>query len=299
MPPRYVVATIIAFWIGSIAFLIHREYWPWWRTDAPPPFIVELADEASPLTAQWSIYRGEHRVGSASTTMTCLKNNTIELSSTIDNLEINMQALVYSVQIRITKLHTIQRATRDGQLLSVHSRLQLAIIALGQKFDMKATINGVVKENLLHARSTLDSPLGHSEQELEPIPMQMGNVLNPMQPIAKVRVRPGQHWKMSNVDPIGEAMNVSFQQLLQQLTKKEGGSGLKLKVATPRTVLAQVDTEPREWKHDGKLASCYVIEYRSDDRSMTGSTWVAIADGKVMRQEVSGFGEKLVLEREY
>lgn len=297
MPPRYVVATIIAFWIASIGYFIYREYLPWWRTDAPPPFLVELADEAAPLIGHWSVHRGDQKIGSASTKMTCLKDNTVELASEIENLEINMQALAFSVQIRITKLRMIQWVTREGQLLRARSRLQLALIALGQKFEMKATIEGVVKDGKLHAKSILQSPLGRHEQELDPIPMQLGTVLNPMQPIAKLRVHPGQHWKMANVDPLGEAMNIAFQHLLQQITKANG-VGAKLRVSTPSEILAEVDRETQEWKHEEKSVMCYVIRYRSDDEKFTGSTWVSVDDGKVMRQEVTGFGEKLVLERE-
>ena len=298
MPPRSVVVVILVFWIASISYLIYRDYYPWWRTDAPPPFLVELADEAAPLVAQWSIYRGDQKVGSVTTQMTCLKDESIELSSTIEELQIDMQALGFSVRIRVSRMQTIQRVTRkEGRLLSLDSDLHLALIALGQKFDMRATIKGVVKDGRLHAYSTLKSPLGRSEQQLEPIPIEMGNVLNPMQPIAKVPVRPGQHWKMTNVDPVGEALNVSLQQLAQQAFKGDAGA-LKLKASVPKVLLAQVDSEPREWRYDGKSVSCYVIEYRSDDRDLTGSTWVSVEDGKVMRQEVSGFGEKLVLERE-
>jgi hypothetical protein len=41
-----------------------------------------------------------------------------------------------------------------------------------------------------------------------------------------------------------------------------------------------------------------VIEYRSDDSEVSGSTWVSINDGKVMRQEMTVSGDRLVMERE-
>ena len=72
---------------------------------------------------------------------------------------------------------------------------------------------------------------------------------------------------------------------------------LNVKIETPGAILCQVGSEPREWKFDNKSASCHVIEFKSDDDSFTGSTWVAVEDGKVMRQEFTRRGERLVLER--
>lgn len=302
MPPRFLVAFIVVFWVGTIAYLIYEEYWPWWRTDAPPAFIVEMADEASPLVTQWSIYRGDKKVGSISTTMTCLKDDTIELESTIEDLMFEVPAVLVPVTVHfhITKLRTVQRVRRDGQLVRVRSKLNLAIGAFGKDKDLKITaiIQGNVVDGHLHARSTLHSDFGRTEQDLEPIPIQMGSAFNPMQPIAKLRVRPGQHWKMSSVDPLGEAIQASFRHFVQQVAAM-GGTSIKLKVDTPKLILAEVASEPRQWSYDGKSAKCYVIEYRTDDRNLTGSTWVSVDDGKVMRQEISSFGDKLVLEREF
>jgi len=297
MPPRFIVAIIVAFWVGSIGYLIYEEYYPWWRTDAPPPFLIELADEASPLAAQWSIYRGNQKIGSASTIMTCLKDDTVELASTIENLDLNSGVPPLNIQVKIIKHHTVQRVTREGHLVTLFSRLHFVVSGIGLRVEIRSTVNGTVRDGKLHATSKLDSPLGKSTHELEPIPVEMGSVLNPMQPISKVRVRPGQHWKITNIDPLGEVLNVSFLQHFQQATN-DRGRPIKLKVDTPRTLLARVDADPRPWTYGGTTTSCLVIEYRSDDREVTGSTWVSAADNKVLRQEITSFGDKLVMERE-
>jgi hypothetical protein len=294
MPPRLIVALIIAFWVGSIAYLIYDEYYPWWRTDAPPPFLVELADEASPLQAEWSIYRGGQKIGSASTLMTCLKDDTVELTCTIENLDLN----VGLVQARIIKHYTVQRVTRDGQLVTLFSRLHFVMTALGMTIEIRSTVNGHVRDGKLHATSKLDSPFGRSTHELEPIPLNVGNILNPMQPIPKVRVRPGQHWKITSVDPLGEVINVSLQRHFQQVTNGKGRPA-ELKLATPKSLLARVGSETREWNYRGKTVACLVIEYRSDDREVTGSTWVSEEDGKVLRQVANNLGENLIMERDH
>src|SRR5258708_1396773 len=54
MPPRNVVCVIVAFWLTATGYLAYREWWPWMRADSPPPFTVELADEATPQNAHWS-----------------------------------------------------------------------------------------------------------------------------------------------------------------------------------------------------------------------------------------------------
>ena len=292
MPPRVVVVLIIAFWLGSTGWLIHRQWWPWLNADAPPPFTVELADEAAPLVAHWTIWRGNQKIGHAITKMTCLKDDSFDLYSAIDNLEFES----FGVRVKVPKLITTQNVTREGALRTVKSRMDLALFIVGDRFDIRAILDGEVKDGQLHAACLIEPFGGNEKLVLEPIPLEAGSMLNPLQPMAKMSVRPGQRWKITNVNPLSEALKAAIPQLIRRHLGGAGPNLSKSIASPPKLVLAKVLSEPRDLTHQGKSISCYVIEYHSDD--VSGTTWVQASDGKVLRQEVSGDGEKMVLLRE-
>lgn len=297
MPPRFVIALIVGFWLLATGWLVYREWWPWLQPDSPPPFTVELADEAAPLIANWTIWRDDQRLCTSVTKMTSQKDDSFELESTIENLEVEMDAFIHKVQIKITKLRTVQKVARDGKLLAVDSKLQIHLAAVGQKFDMKAHIYGVARNGQLHAHSKIESLFGSADNDLDPIPLESGTAFNPLQPLAKLRVRPGQRWKISTVDPLEEAFYASLQQMLSQskVAAKAGGN-LRKTMAAPKMLLAEVLSEPRDLVHEGQTISCYLIEYRGEE--LTGQTWVQVSDGKVLRQEVTWQGKKMMLLRD-
>src|SRR5262249_55273810 len=123
MPPRILVALILAFWVVSTGWLFYREWWRWLGAESPPPINTELADEAISQSARWRIWRGnkEKDIGHASTTMKFLKNSTVELESTIDRLAIEARLGALTVPLVVQKLVTTQRLTPEGQLLFLES----------------------------------------------------------------------------------------------------------------------------------------------------------------------------------
>jgi hypothetical protein len=296
MPPRIVAIIIVAFWLFSSGWLAYREWWPWLQADTPPPFTVELADEAAPLYAQWSIWRVDRKVGSASTRMVYRKDNTFELNSTVEHLE--WLEAAGAVKIVVPRLSTVQKVTRDGQLLAMTSNLQIEVTIPGQqKLEMKAGLEGTVTDGKLIAQAWMESPLtGRMEQQLDPLPLESGSAINPLQPVAKLAVYPGQRWKITNVDPLVHAVAAA---LKQSLIAKYVNVG-KLINTEPQVLMAQVLSEPQQLTFGEIAVSCYVVEYRSNDfeGKFQGKTWVRISDSKVLRQEVSGNGEKLTLVRE-
>ncbi len=46
MPSRWVCWLIIASWLASMSWLFYREIWPWLQPNIPPPYIIDLVDEA-------------------------------------------------------------------------------------------------------------------------------------------------------------------------------------------------------------------------------------------------------------
>src|SRR5471030_1683909 len=59
MPPRFLTLTILAFWLGMTGWLAYRDLWPRWRAGEPPPYSIDLADEArrQSVPVLWTVYR--------------------------------------------------------------------------------------------------------------------------------------------------------------------------------------------------------------------------------------------------
>jgi hypothetical protein len=131
---------------------------------------------------------------------------------------------------------------------------------------------------------------GKIERQLDPLPLASGSALNPLQPVAKLHVYPGQRWKITSVDPLIQAIS--------EASKQYGID--KLIGSSPKVVMAHVLSEPQDQVHGGIAMRCYVIEYHIEYHSdeLEGRTWVRISDGKVLQQEMNGGGEKLTLLRE-
>src|SRR5437879_4167388 len=58
MPPRTFIVGIVAFWTFMTGWLFVRELWPRLQTGQPPPYRIDLADEAqNNIPVRWSIFK--------------------------------------------------------------------------------------------------------------------------------------------------------------------------------------------------------------------------------------------------
>src|SRR5262245_58802762 len=73
MPPRQLTVAIVVGWLASSGWLFHRELWPNLRPGEPPPYTIDLADEAQrhdiPIAIRWAILRGGQPIGQLHTTV--------------------------------------------------------------------------------------------------------------------------------------------------------------------------------------------------------------------------------------
>src|SRR5690348_10409355 len=70
MPPRYLSATILAFWLVSTSWFAYRDIWPRLHSSDQPPFTINLEEEAKmpPLgSLRADIEHGDEKIGRAST----------------------------------------------------------------------------------------------------------------------------------------------------------------------------------------------------------------------------------------
>src|SRR5438876_6634607 len=86
MPSSWKLWTILLFWLATTFWLIQRDVWPRLRTGEPPPYTIDLADEAlkSAPRISWKIFRGAKNIGFLNTWVAYRpQDDTFELHSEI------------------------------------------------------------------------------------------------------------------------------------------------------------------------------------------------------------------------
>jgi hypothetical protein len=299
MPSRLGVALILLFWLGTTALVGYREVWPRLFADGPPPIRIDLADEAAQtLPTRWTVYRGDQKIGTLTTRMEYVPaDDTFRSVSTYGQLKFEFGVAT----IELPRLETVVRVGRDGELREQHMsgelRAKAGPLELGKA---SAEVSGAVEGGRLVGRCVVRLPPGNPtptvDRPLDPVPVPGGQVLNPMMPVNRLRdVRPGRRWVVREVDPLRDALGVLFREALKQSESKLAATALP--APGSRELIAEVRSAP-EWldRKGGERVECWVIEYRGEE--VQARTWVSTADGRVMRQEATGMGEKLRFERE-
>jgi hypothetical protein len=293
MPSRLGVGLILLFWAATLGYVGYRDVWPRLFADAPPPVAIDLVDEATPqLPVKWGVYRGDQKVGALATkTEYVPADDTFRFTSTYTNLKLDTLGVTFSVP----KLVTAVRVDRDGRLREQHMDGELKA-ALGpvDVGGAAAKVDARVEAGQLVGRvklTGLGEPVDHP---LEPVPVPDGQVLNPLMPVNRLRdVRPGQRWTIRAVDPLRDSLTV----MLREVAKKSHVAAGSLPQRESRELIAEVRSAAEELDRKGyPKVWCWVIEYRGEE--VQARTWVSRDDGRVLRQEATGFGEQLRFDRE-
>jgi hypothetical protein len=302
MPSRLGVGFIILFWLAATAHVGYREVWPRYFSDGPPPLRIDLTDEAAQtVPTYWDVYRGDQRVGKFTTRMQYVPDDdTFRFHNSYLNLTLD-QTLPsgMAVVLEVPKLDTTVRVSRSGELREQQMagtfrgtlKTKLGSIPLG---EATAEVTGEVRNGQLVGRCQIKSQFGNIDRPLELVPVPQGQVLNPMMPVSRLRdVQPGRRWVIREVDPLRDALNV----LVKEVLKSSQVVASALPQPGGGELIAEVLSSPEKLERPGKESvECWVIEYRGDE--VQARTWVSVADGRVMRQEASGFGERLRFERQ-
>jgi hypothetical protein len=268
---------ILLFWLLTVAWLFERDLWPQLRPGEPPPFVINLADEAQrnapPL--YWNVFRNGKKIGRAKTS--------IRYHEPDDSFEMQGQMVQLDLGLVVIKnLSSMYRVTRGGQLREISADLALAFGSQKLPVEIQAHVDGPVRDQRFHPRCRLDSPFGAKEIDMDPIEIRgNGSVLNPLHPVKRVLgLRLGQRWQMTVVDPLGDVVATVL------------GTN-----PSDRSLMAEVLGQTRPLLWDGEEWPCLVIDYRGNDR--TARTWVRESDGAVLRQEATTGGEELIMERDW
>ena len=302
MPSRVTTGLILCFWLATTGIIFHRDLWPRLVANAPPPWRIDLVDEAtSRVPVRWIIYRGNEKLGSLTTELRYVESDdTFWFDNTYRELKFHFDSITVSIPeaetgIRVNRLGDLREQTLRGSL-EIRLRHGEIPITLARA---KAEIGGVVRDGWLYSQCRITSSLAAPlDRNLEPVSVPNRQVLNPMMPVSRLHdIRPGQRWVIRRVDPLGQALSAAMADLSKQHSPLGSVSG-SFGTRTNPELVATVRSAPEPLqRRNGQTILCWVIDYRSGPNDAEATTWVSVEGTRVLRQEASWLGESLRFER--
>jgi hypothetical protein len=291
MPARHHVLAILAFWLATTGWLFYRDLRPRLIPGQPPPFTIDLADEARALAIHWTVFKDGKDRGRAATQVsfderdgTFLVGGEYKLwPNTLRAGEPNQEVL------------STYRVTPEGGLRAIHATIKFRLFGVEAVGDFDGQVQHRRLTSHVEARAA-GFPRSYT-RELPAVPVaERGSVLNPLQPFNRLPgLRKGQSWRMPLVNPVADALSTLVPQQAATTTFLDAE-------VLPQTQLLEPiripDRSPPNWWWASRQSPvpCLVIEYTGDDTS--ARTWVRESDGLVLRQEVTQKGDNLVLQRD-
>jgi hypothetical protein len=279
MPPRWLCLVILAFWLSTTGYLI---VWPQLRdmlaTDEPPPYTIDLADEAQGNHAtHWQVSHNDQDSHTAESTVKYLGDDTFELGMVLRaRPRVPEAPRGLAVVQRIESTYVV---SREGNLLRTRTRAHFDLPVTGD--ELTVAFDGEVRGGRFYSRYLFRSAAQEIPGTLDPVDVSAcGSVVNPMHPLRRIGgLRPGQTWRQP-LDPTAEALARAL---------------ARLGARTP-SLVARVLPEPQPLAWLGKERSCLVIEYHDGDE-LRARTWVLQGSGLVVRQEAWEGDESWVFTR--
>ena len=295
MPPRLVVAAVLVGWLAAVGWLAWERWLPWLGPGDPPAFVVELADEVAPEQANWTLLRGGQKVGAAETRMAPRKDGRFDLTIRMREFDVTYGP----AEVKVPLFRATRTVSRDGSLVALDLQATLHVRSGGSEEQVDVTAKGQPSGGEFRGTGRFDVVKSAGDEPLRTIPLTTRNVFFPFQPVHKMPpLRPGQTWRVSQVDPLSDVVDRAVRKVAPRILANPFQAAAPLPTyRPPAELLAQVqaDTEDVESRR-GEARRCWVIAYRADE--VVARTWVAVEDGRVLRQEATGLGEPVTLQRD-
>src|SRR5262245_34235036 len=119
MPPRPLSLAIVLFWLGTTGYLFWHDLWPQLEPGQPPPFTIDLVEEAQTRRPQilWTVEQDGERVLRARTSVEHPEKGVFELVADLTPYQGREGALLPGLWVRRVKSRC--RVTADGRLLGL------------------------------------------------------------------------------------------------------------------------------------------------------------------------------------
>jgi hypothetical protein len=284
---------IVAFWAVTTGWLVYSDLWPRFQTGEPPPFNIDLADEASVNVQKtfWTLFKDGVEVGNLETGVKYRdEDDTFEIPALLKVRLFSPRGKEPDVTI-----DSMYRVSREGELRE--------LAAHGKMADLVSLhLDGAIQNMAFTQHFHLVGPGGFEfKPTLKPVPVShRGSVFNPFQPVNKVRgLRLGQRWRLPMVDPFFDIVKAAVSNAVPGFELPDLPV-LQAEVLPAVQILPQLELKPVD---NGRPTTprlsgvvCLVIQYTSDE--INARTWVRESDGAVLRQEATQHGDTWVLDRD-
>jgi hypothetical protein len=298
---------VLLFWLGTMGWFGYREIWPLLFPGNAPPFVIDLADEAtSQGQVTWTMYHGDKEIGKSNTTLKYdNQNDTFLLISEVRDIEL-AELRIIGRWLYVANAKNYYVVTRKGELRAIHAEGELRVENKRREnrstrgnfeYAASARFDGEVVDGKLVRSVVLHTPGGNVTPVLEPVDAPVGNILNPLHPISRIQgLKPGRRWRMTVIDPLADAVEPTLQAAWSKFN--ENAKPLNLKLPTgPKVLDVEVLSETAGFNFNGRDQECYIIEYRSSANEAAARTYVRVHDGLVLQQEAFAMGERFTLKR--
>ncbi len=291
MPPRWLCVVIVLGWLGTTGPLLWKEVRPLFLARQPPPYFVDLLDEAQgerhPIT--WKVYIGAKEPSDrvlGHTARSWVKyhpqDDTISFHTELTTSSVSKAAPLRFGPITLRKMASVERVDKEElRLRSFEFDLEFDIEILVKIAKATAKGTGTVADGFLTGEFTMQVP-GLSTFEPFPIPQTKlpnnGAIMLPLHLVNRIRgLRPGQTWDQPMLDPVASLLNAA--------------SGTNK--AEIQYVEARVLPETQELPGNPRIV-CHVIAYDSETRPRV---YVQVGTDLVVRQESEYQGQRIVIQR--
>jgi hypothetical protein len=278
MPSRWSCLVIVAFWLSVSGWLLWRDVWPNWEPGQPPPFTIDMEEEASQhIEITWDVSRNNDPAFIARTWVDYHEkpDDSFSLQLRLKPRDVAKERATFTGLVHLDHVDSEYRVSRRGELLGI---VLDAVFKprIGVLDTIGFTLTGQVRDGRFHPSLEYRGSAFSGNLKLSDVPVSHhGSVMLPLHPVQRIEgLRRGQGWRM----PMLNVLEAS------------------LTGAEPVVYLdARVLPDTQKLLLDGKEYDCLVVEYRSADHR--ARTWVEERTGLVLRQEQLVAGEDWAMQR--
>jgi hypothetical protein len=290
MPPRWLGAAIVAWWLAMMGWLFWHDLWPSWRPGEPPRFHIDLVEEVQHSgegpKIYWNVYRQkndekpEEIFRAESWVEYRREDDTFALHAKLKGKTKEKYVLKLArFEFEVRSMSSKYRVNRLGQLRELQFEVNLSPSEEPKK-PLQLEVWGEVRDDQFFAHCQVDASLGTpgGEIDLPPAPVSHNaSVLLPLHPVNRIHgLYPGQSWRQPLVDPLGGTLL--------------GGGGVHY-------LNARVLPQLQVLEEDDEETTCLVIEYE-DEGQLVGRTWVERDSERVQQQETLHDSEHWTMKRD-
>jgi hypothetical protein len=291
MPSRLFVIAIVVFWLGTLGWVFQREILPQYQAGEPPTLYLDVQDEVGGRIIQWEVFMGEDRVGTATTTVRALPDQTFAIHNKL-KLDTRTGLFRYFLSSEDT-----YRVRADGSMLGFRALVKLSLsqaeadvmnTLLQLKFkayENELEILGKVTDGVVEPRLRLNKLPVKDNPLFNPQPIELphhGSVFNILHPQNKIHgLYEGRSWLVPVFSPLAFSSSIIASSAPAPLRKT--------------AYLATVADDELSWL--GETVPCWRVDVGDPASKPICRVWVRKSDSLVLQHEARHETIQLVLKR--